>query len=425
MRTVFFSLMLFALIVMGGIFFYNFQKSPFTPHKTPAGSASYEVTGPLNASISIFDDDVAQISHISITPDGKYMLVSTLPGVIWAYHKTEGGFLRQTDPFFTLATSMPGFPPQEAGLTGIAFGADFATSGDVFLTYSFAQEKRSFRNRVQRVTFTHWGKKVIGTNAKQIFEAKAPGTGSHQIQSGVGVMVAGKPHFLFPIGEGFVAKRALDPSEEAGKVMLITRDGADPVGTRPFPQFPKIQALGIRNAPAMTQHPTTGKIAMGDTGPDNYDRFLYGTILDRSGKTALPISFNWEGNEESLKKPAPDLYDQNKDMVLHRWAPTETPVNIVFYAHDALPKLGQESSYVLVDLFGRTGETTVAPGKTIMMGTLTEGAANTLSLAPFIRRTAKSEGQLAHPIGLAVDPSNGAIYFGDIMEGRIYTVIVQ
>jgi hypothetical protein len=422
MRRVF--LLLVVLLVLA-LVWQKFQKPLFVPQKSITSTPLYTSLGNTKTTVSIFDEEIAGISHIEITPDGNYMLVATLQGTIWVYQNIDGMFRRQTKPFFTLSTSQPGFPPEEAGLTGIGLGADFESSGDVFLTYSFAVEKKSFRNRVMRLTFSKKGKNVVGTSPTQIFEAKTPGSGSHQIQKGVGVMVEGKPHFIFTIGEGFVSERALDPNEEAGKVMLIGRDGSDPVGVRPFPESPKVQALGIRNAPALARNPVNGNIAIGDTGPNNYDRFLYGKLFDPEGKNAHPISFNWDGSEESLQKGAKDIYDNNKEMILYRWSPTETAVNISFFEHEKLPTLTADRQYVLVDLFGRTGEKGIRPGKSIMLGILSHGATNSITLSPLIGQTEEGKNTLGHPIGLAVDPKTRDIYFGDIMEGKIYKASID
>lgn len=339
-------------------------------------------------------DDVSQVTNIDITPDGQYMFVATLPGKVWVYHKVDGVFRRQRIPFATVKTAQPGWPPQEAGLTGLALGADFEKSGDVFLFYSFAKEKRSFRNRVARVKFTNALGLAKGMWQKQIFEANTPGTGSHQIQDGVGIMVSGKPHVLFTIGEGFVAERALNPNEEAGKLMLLSRDGKG-----------NVQGLGIRNAPGIAQNPKTGKIMIADTGPNNYDRLLYGTFFDEKNDKAL--SFNWDGTEESLARSAINPYDGNRDAVIHRWAPTETAVSLAFL----------DDSHVYVVLFGRTGEAGNEIGKKILLGTLTNDSQ--ISFTPFVKRT---EETLGHPIGIAIDPDTRDVYFGDIIEGRLYMI---
>lgn len=416
-------LVLLIVIAMVAVYFFTRKKTPlFVERKVSQATPMYKAFGDTPLTVSIFDDAMPQITQIEITPDGNYMLVGTLDGTIWVYQRVDGVFKRQTDPFFTVKTSQPGFPPQEAGLTGVVLGADFETSGDVFFNYSFAKEKKSFRNRVTRVTFTKRDDRVVGTNPQQIFEANTPGTGSHQIQDGVGVIVGGKPHLLFTVGEGFKSGQALDPEKEAGKVMLIHRDGTAPVGERPFPNAPKVQALGIRNAPAIGKNPLNGKIAIGDTGPNDYDRFLYGKLYDADGKNTQKLSFNWDGSEDSLKKGAPDLYENNNEMVLYRWTPTETAVNIVFYEHPSLPKLKENQQYVLVVLFGKTGVKSNTPGKKIMLGVIQENAKSIFSFRPIVDRVPEGEGQLGHPIGLAVDPKTRDIYFGDLMEGRIYKV---
>ncbi|MBP9814335.1 PQQ-dependent sugar dehydrogenase [Candidatus Woesebacteria bacterium] len=421
----FLLLLCVALTVAAGAYLFTRTRTPlFVQSKVSIATPTYKGAGSIRAEVSIFDE-VAQVTQIDVSPDGNYMLVGTLGGTVWVYQRVDGVFRRQSEPFFVLKTSQPGFPPEEAGLTGVAYGSDFEKSGDVFLLYSFAFEKKSFRNRVTRVQFTKRGDRVVGINPQQIFEANTAGTGSHQIQDGVGVMVAGKPHLLFTVGEGFVGERALDPTKEAGKVMLVQRDGKEPMGVRPYPESPKVQALGIRNAPAIGINPKNGKVAIGDTGPNNYDRFLYGTVFDTAGFNIQKLSFNWNGTEESLKKSAPDLYDAGKEMVLHRWVPTETAVNIAFYENTTLTKLKDNQQYVLVVLFGRTGEKNNTPGKKIMLGTLEEGRQNRLLLSPLIDRAAIGEGQLGHPIGLGVDRSTGDIYFGDIMEGRIYKVSLK
>lgn len=307
----------------------------------------------------------------------------------------------------------------------MALGADFETSGDVFFLYSFGFEKGSFRNRVMRVQFTKRGSKIVGTAPKDIFEATTPGTGSHQIQDGVGLMIRDIPHLLFVMGEGFVGKRAPDPKEEAGKLMLITRDGEGAAGERPFDENSKVQGLGLRNPPAIAINSKSGKIAIADTGPSSADRFIYGSMYDVNGKNTQALSFNWDGEEQSLQKGAPDFYDGGKEMIIHRWTPTETAVNIAFYENEKLPALPQGSYYALVTLFGRTGEKGNEPGKKIMLATLSEGLTNSISFQPLILRIAAVADELGHPIGLAVDPGTKEIYFGDIIEGRIYRAVLE
>lgn len=424
MRRIF-LLLFFLLTLVVSLQFIRFnRKQIFLSREVFSGRPLYQATGKIPLQISILSD-VSQVSTLEITPDGQYMLVGTLPGTVWIYHKVDGEFRRQQRPFFTLQTAQPGWPPQEAGLTGIILGEDFERSGDVFFAFSYAFEKKNFRNRITRVKFIKLFGQVIGILPKQIFEANTPGTGSHQIQDGVGVTVGGVSSILFTVGEGFVSERALDPLQEAGKVILITRDGTSVPGDRPFDQLSTVQALGIRNAPAMAVNPTNGKVVILDTGPSNFDRFLYGILYKTDGTNSEPISFHWDGTENSLQKDALDLYDESKNMALYRWAPTETPVNVVFYENDKLSSLGELQNYVLVTLFGRTGEKGNEIGKKILLGTIGHGKQNVISFIPIIERSMESSDVLGHPLGLAVDPSTKDIYFGDIIEKRIYKVVVQ
>lgn len=419
-RKIIIGLLGFAGLTLGIWFILN--KEPlFQPPEEITSPVLYEGVGKYQPTLSIFSEKTPQVTQIEITPDGQYMLVGSLSGTILVYQRIEDQWLRQTEPFFSLETAQPGFPPEEAGLTGVALGADFEKSGDIFLNYSFAFEAGSFRNRVTRITFSKKGKKVVGQNPVQIFEAKTPGTGSHQIQDGVGVLIEDKPHLLFTIGEGFDATRALNPREEAGKVMLIDREGKTPVGTRAFPDSPFVQALGIRNAPGIAKNPQNGMIAITDTGPNNNDRFLYGNMFDPKGSNTQTLNLNWDGNEQSLEKNAQDLYAaEPQNMLLHTWAPTETAVSIGFFDHPKLPELAQNQQYALVVLFGRTGELGNDPGKKVLLATITHGSQNKIAFEPFVARSAAAQDVLGHPIGLAVDPITSDVYFGDIIEGRIY-----
>ncbi len=423
MKRIIFLLLFFGLGVAIYFFFIR-QQTIFVTPQSSTNLPLYESVLP-NATVSIFQENIGQVTNIKITPDNHYMLVATLSGTVWVYQKVSGVFEKQIKPFFIVQTAQPGFPPREAGLTGMFFGADFDSSGDVFFTYSYVQGNKDFRNRVTRVTFRKEGDEVFGRNPEMIFEANTPGNSSHQIQDGVGVMISGRPHILFSLGEGFTAKRALDPALEAGKLILIKRDGLVADGKRPFPSSPKVQAIGIRNSPPMAYNADTGKIMIADTGPNNYDRLMYGKFFDANGENNKELTFNWDGTESSLLRSVLSPFDQGGDAVLYRWAPTQTAVSVAFYNNDKLPTLGANQQYVLVTMFGKTGSKSNEPGKKILLGTIYHGIQDRISLAPFIQRAASGEGKLAHPIGLAVDNDTKNIYFGDIMERNIYQVSMQ
>ncbi|MEK7526006.1 MAG: PQQ-dependent sugar dehydrogenase [Patescibacteria group bacterium] len=355
--------------------------------------------------VSVFADNVPYVTDIEITPDGKTLLAAGLTGKIYAFQKVNEQWQRQSELFFDLETFQPGFPPEEAGLTGIILAADFDQSQQVFLNYSYSPSKKTYKNRVSRVTVNKIGESLIGLDPKLIFEANTDGAPSHQIQDGVGLMVANKPHILFGIGEGFKANQALDVNKEAGKLILIQSDGSSPEGIRPYDN-PKIQAIGVRNPPDIAVNPVNGNIVVSDTGPDHFDRLLYGKLVDSSGDNVKRFNFGWDGKETSLNKTIANPFGSG-NLNLYKWKDTETAVSLSFFSENQL----------LVTLFGKTGSKDNTPGKKLILGTI---VGNRITFKTIIDRQKEGDGQLANPIGSAVDPITKEIYFGDLMEGRIY-----
>ena len=416
-----------AAVAIGGVAVWNQRRGA---EKEAQPGVHYEVAPGFDFKVSVLAENLGQITRIRITPDGKTMLVSTLAEYIHAFRKSAAGeFVRQEQPFFSLKTGLPGFPPEESGLSGMVLGADFESSGDIFLLYSASAGEEVLKNRITRIAFTRQPDgTLVGEHPVQIFEANTDTQPSHQIQGGVGLMIQGQPHLMFLIGEAVDAKNARDPLREAGKVMLIQRDGRLPAGPRPFPAFPKIQAIGLRNAFDLAQNPfdSAGRFALADTGTDRFDRFIYGTFLPRPGAGIRPILLGWDGTNDSLANPLPDLNaDGQPDMVLGRWDPTETVNDLAFYpgGTGGIPVSNVQESFVLMSVWGKTGSTDIAPGKKILLGTLSNlDSQPRLELRDFIRRSEAGRGKLGHPLGLAVDPLTKAVYFGDILEGTIYKV---
>ncbi len=426
-----------SVLVLGiaAVFFLPNLRQP-KEEKPSEPIAHYEVAPGYNFRVKVFAENLGQITRIKITPDGNTMLVSTLAENIYAFRKNEQGeFVKQDTPFFSLKTGLPGFPPEESGLSGMVLGADFDGSTgspsdrrDIFLLHTAVAGEEILKNRITRITFTEKPEGVFGENPVQIFEGNTDSELSHQIQGGVGLMIQEKPHLLFNIGDAVNAKQSHDLSKEAGKVMLIQRDGSAPLGPRPYPRFPKVQAIGLRNAFDIAVNPfdPLKRFAIGDTGTDRFDRFLYGKVIDLDGKKQNPIDLRWDGSNESLEKEVPDTNTKGApDMALHRWDPTETLDDVVFYSGGTggIPGSNASTSYILLALWGKTGSTELTPGKAVKLGVLTGfDAQPTLELRDFIRRAPAGEGKMGHPLGVGVDPKTKIIYFGDILEGRIYKV---
>lgn len=387
---------------------------------------SYEAYAPGTFEVKALAD-VGPVTRITISPDGQIMLAATLTGEVRAFTKNEQGqFQLQTEPFFTVDLGFEGLP-DESGLTGLVFGADFDTSGDVFLLYGHKVDDTTAENRVMRVTLTQENGIVTGEDPENIFTANVPQTTSHQIQNGIGVLVEEKPHLLFAIGEGFEADRSQDQTKEAGKLLLIQRDGTNPVGSRPYPANPKVQAIGVRNTFDMDIDPfdPTSRVALADTGVIEDDRLIYLDVLDQDSNGSGPLNLGWDGSDESLAKSIPDLGTPGApEAVLQRWAPTFTVTGLAFYDDASLvPKADEDTSYVLIATYGKTQSTEATPDKTISLGIISHRDTQPrLTLYPLVRRAAKAHGQPGNIVGLEVDPTTKSFYFGDIVEGKVYQV---
>ncbi len=359
------------------------------------------------------------LTDMAITPDNKYILSAALDGTVHILSIQDDGTLKaQSKPFFRIHTSNIGYPRIEIGLTGIALGADFETSGDVFLLYSYDNESagdtllrggdwkaRLFENRITKVHFNKTDGGIYGTDPKLVFQGETLTSQAHQIERGAGVMIAGKPHLLFAIGDGYESSQALDLSKEAGKLMLIQADGSDPAGVRPYPDHPKIQAIGLRNGSSIRYDAATGAALLTDTSNENYDRLISGKVFDPRGASTYPLSFNWAGDDINLLQKVYGPYDSKNDLVSYRWSPSETPVD----------SLKLQDGRTLVITFGETKSPRNKPGKRIVISNGKGG------FEGLVERSPSSFNRLGNPISLEQDTRTGRIYFADFEEGKIFS----
>ena len=389
---------------------------------------SYEPVNPDYFDIEILADHLNSPTRVKLLPEANYLLISQLSGSVVAFKRTgDHKWVKQIEPVVTIETRFPGFPPDEAGLTGITPSYYFIQNRSLFLFYAYKDKNGAVKNRISRSRLAEIQGKLTGSPPTLIFTANADGSPAHQIQEGESVLVGNIPHLLFPVGDGFKSQNALDPNLEAGKLLLIREDGSNPSGARPFPN-PKIQALGIRNSFVMAVNPFDPQksILLTDTGPEKYDRFIY-TSLFFPGNLPLPkINLGWDGTDASLisnvtvdnQRPVPDP-------VILSLPETRTITGLSFHAGGTLgiPKSDSKSQSVLATVFGKTGVPDPSPGKEIWLGKLSLSQPQpTLTFTPLVKRVKQAAGKLGNPVGLEVDPKTGDFFFLDILEGRLYLV---
>lgn len=394
------------------------------------GGVGYVPVDAGDLEISVLSSNLASPTRIKITPDGQYLLVTLITGEVVYFPRTDEGWDDTPKPLVKIETKFPGFPPDEAGLVGLVFSTSFSESGKVFLLYTFKDGEGKTQNRISVTSLKEKSGQLVASKPKLIFQANVEGSGSHQITDGIAVDILERPHLLFLIGEGFKGERAQDPALEGGKMILIQEDGSDPLGTRPYPENPRVQALGIRNGFVMAENPDDedGRILISDTGPDRNDRLIYTLPLSKEGADWEQVNFNWDGSDESLEPPIGDPnFAEVSDMVILRLPETRTFTGIIFHpGKGVIPVSTSESQSVLATVFGKTGSTNNKPGKEIWLGTLGNLSGQPqISFNPIIERNPEAEGKLGNPIGLELDQRTGDFFFADILEGKLYWVKVK
>ena len=391
---------------------------------------SYEAVDPTKFSVGLVAEGLDGPSRVKITPDNRFLLVAQLSGEVVAFTRQGDNWVKQTQPIVKVDTRFAGFPPDEAGLTGIVFSSRYVQTGKIFLLYSYKDADKKIYNRISSSVLSETNGQLAGSPPVQVFQANVAGQVSHQITDGWGVEINNTPHIVFLVGEGFKPEQAQNTQLEAGKVMLIQEDGTDPVGQRPYPENPKIQAVGLRNGYVLARNlfENSGRFLIGDTGPDHFDRLIFTELVHIRGIARKPVNLGWTGDEAALATPIADPnYSKVTDMVLTRLENTQTFTGLAFHpgGRGAIPRSVAQENNVLVTVFGKTGSTSNGPGKEIWLGRLKAILAQpTLEFEPIVKRAAGAEGFVGNPVGLEVDGQNGNIYFADIMEGRLYVIKV-
>ncbi|OGM79048.1 hypothetical protein A2382_01375 [Candidatus Woesebacteria bacterium RIFOXYB1_FULL_38_16] len=379
---------------------------------------SYEPLDPEKYEVKLLSSKLVSPSRVKLTPDEKHLLVSQLSGEIFAYERINNDTW-SSDPYLVtkIDTHFPGFPPNEAGLTGLVFSSEFEKNNNLFLLYTYKDRQGKTQNRISQTKLSLKNGKLKGTKPKLIYEANIEGAASHQITDGIGINYQGQPHLLFLIGEGFKAENAQNPSLEAGKVILIQENGLNPQDPRPYSENPKVEAIGIRNSYVITPNlDEPGNFLFADSGPDKYDRIISAKFALKSSPT--PLNFLWRGNADDLAKPIPDPFNPKiTDLVIYRFPEPRTVTGM---------KMLPNSKGLLVTLFGQTGSNQNTPGKEILLGKITdiEGQPS-ITFESIIKRTTAANDKLGNPIGLEIDSKTKNFFFADILEGRLYEVVTK
>ena len=378
------------LLVGGGLMVY--QGKPPSTQLPQADSGNYQslIAGRYVTPVA---EGLGLITRVKLTPDNNLMLVAALTGEVWALARDGQNWTKQTEPLYMVEHGMD--VAGENGMTGLIISGDYTKNHFVFLTYTEKQADGQGQNQILRLKVERQGDSYVGAEPTVIFRGNTPVLGAHQIQGGAGLIWQGKPHLLFAIGEAYHPDYARTLAREAGKLLLIQEDGSNPLGVRPYPEYPKIQASGIRNVYDVTTDPINpGWIYFTENGPDTNDMVMRVELFN--GKR---FDFGWNGSADSLLQPTVDGMIADS-LAAYRWEVTVSPVDIVV----------DRSGSVYFNIFSSVRY----PNKEVVK---LVGHDVTAKLEVVASRRAEVTG--GNLLGLATG-TDGSLYFGDMQDGAVY-----
>ncbi|KZB85230.1 PQQ-dependent sugar dehydrogenase [Amycolatopsis regifaucium] len=244
--------------------------SGFVLRDQPSGQAAFDLT------------DFAYL------PDGSVLSTGKSGKVAW---------VSDTGQSRTIAT-LPVRDNGDLGLVGLAVAPDFATSRQIYLTWSF-DTGGGFTMRVARWTVT--GTDVPTGLANERVLVDLPGF--HDVHGVTGLIAAGDGTLWISIGDAadFTrmdpgALRALDLDQLYGKILHVTSDGVGVPGNpyyaaaAPNSNRSKVFSSGYRSPFRFSLDPRLGLPVVGDVGWNTWEEV---NVVRPGDNHAWPC---WEGN---------------------------------------------------------------------------------------------------------------------------------
>lgn len=173
----------------------------------------------------------------------------------------------------------------ETGLLGITLDPYFEQNGYIYCYFTEGASIKDMKNKIVRI-------KENGQNEEMVLDNIPAG----RIHNG-GILAFGPDKMLY-IGVGVqneIKEKAQDINWLGGKVLRISADGSIPLDN-PFPNSP-VYSYGHRNIFGLAFHPKTGKLYIGDVGPDNNDEI---DIIEKGANYGWPQVVGPSENKEFI-----------------------------------------------------------------------------------------------------------------------------
>lgn len=343
--------------------------------------------------LSAIAEQLGDITRIAITPTDEWLLVASREGSIRALRYGDSQWKLQGALFYTLpATS-------ELHLTGLTVSADFNRTGDVFALYS-ANDAQVQHNRIMRLQFTVIDGQAEAQQPTLIYDQVASDPTVH-LGAAASVIINDVGHLLVSVSSGNDAQLARNLNSEQGKILLMQRDGSNPLGARPYPEASRIQVIGVSDVQSLQLNADDpdSRFAIIDHSVFG-DRLLYAPLLAASGKP----DFGWDGSQLSFQKGQ-----------LYGWDDSENIHDVAFYPgrYANVPASSATESNLLLTARGSDTKHSA-----IYLGHLV-ASDNTFTLSLQTLTDQIIIGTTESLSGLASNESLGTVYFGG-EDGALY-----
>jgi glucose/arabinose dehydrogenase len=266
-------------------------------------------------------------------PDGSHFITEKF-GKIW--HAVDG---TKSTLFWDERVIGPEYAPQDlfsegqGGLLDVVLAEDFATTNEVYVSYSYGTNEANGTALVR----AYFDKTTL-VNPTVIFRASPPKSAAQHF----GGKIAFLPDdsLVLTLGDGFAYREDAQKADtHLGKLVRLTRDGGVPSDNPLIGQDkdgrsfkPQIFSLGHRNVQGLAVDSETGTLWEHEHGPRGGDEL---------NRIVAGANYGWplatKGRDYQGARISP--YETFEGMVdpVHGWTPSIAPAGLAIYRGDMFP----------------------------------------------------------------------------------------